>query len=179
VNAAGVAIMQQMARYEIGLRPPAVAAQGPVGPGPAQRIICKPEKDLKPQELTADMTLVEFAYWVDAFEAYHAGSHMEVAPIVVQQAFFKACVHSVLYNRIKSNIVSGVTPVLGPGNPVMELMRDEFLLQHSLFSRRLELFCFKQGKGQSMSEAVSDLQRLGDQSIWEDSIQQTCMSCDI
>jgi hypothetical protein len=46
-NVAGVAIMQQMARYEIGLRPPAVGAQGPVGPGPAQRIICKPEKDLK------------------------------------------------------------------------------------------------------------------------------------
>jgi hypothetical protein len=104
------------------------------------------------------MTPNEFAYWVDAFEAYHAGSHMEVAPIAVQQAFFKACVHSVLYNRIKSNIVSGVTPVLGPGNTVMELMRDEFLLEHSLFSRRLEFFCFKQGKGQSMSDAVNDLQ---------------------
>jgi hypothetical protein len=129
-NVAGVAIMRQMACYEIGLRPPAVGALGPVGPGPAQRIICKPEKDLNPQELTADMTPVEFAYWVDAFEAYHAGSHMEVAPIAVQQAFFKACVHSVLYNRIKSNIVSGVTPVLGQGNTVMELMRDEFLLEH-------------------------------------------------
>jgi hypothetical protein len=74
----GVAIMRQMARYEKRLRPPAVGAQGPVGPGPAQRIICKPEKDLKPQELTADMTPVEFAYWVDAFEAYHADSHMFV-----------------------------------------------------------------------------------------------------
>jgi hypothetical protein len=70
---------------------------------------------LKPLELTADKTPVEFAYWVDVFEAYHAGSHMEVAPCAVQQAFFKACVHPVLYKRIKSNIVSGVTPVLGPG----------------------------------------------------------------
>jgi hypothetical protein len=110
------------------------------------------------------MIPVEFAYWVDAFEAYHAGSHMEVAPIAVQQAFFKACVHSVLYNRIKLNIVSGVTPVLSQGNTVMELMREEFLLEHSLFSRRLAFFGFKQGKGQSMSDAVNDLQRLGDQS---------------
>jgi hypothetical protein len=157
-----VAVTREMARCEIGLRPPAVGAPGPVGQ--VQRVICKPEKDLKPQELTADMTPVEFAYWVDAFEAYHAGSHMEVATIAVQQAFFKACVHSILYNCIKSNIVSGVTPVLGPGDSVMELMRDEFLLEHLLFSRRLAFFPFKQGKGQSMSDAVNDLQRLGDQS---------------
>jgi hypothetical protein len=98
--------MQQMARYEIGLQPAAAVAQGP-GPGPAHRIICKPEKDLKPIELTADITPVEFAYWVNAFEAYHAGSHMGVTPCAVQQAFFKACVHPVLYNHIKSNIVSG------------------------------------------------------------------------
>jgi hypothetical protein len=64
----------------------------------------------------------------------------------------------------KVDIVSGVTPVLGPGNSVMELMRDEFLLEHSLFSRRLAFFCFKQGKGQSMSDAVNNFQRLGDQS---------------
>jgi hypothetical protein len=131
--------MQQMARYEIGLRPAVAVAQYP-GPCPAHRIICKREKDLKPLELTADITPVEFAFWVDAFEAYHAGSHMEVAPCAVQQAFFKACVHPVLYNRIKSNIVSGVTPVLGPGDTVMELMRDEFLLEHSLFSCGLDFF---------------------------------------
>jgi hypothetical protein len=113
------------------------------------------------------MTPVEFAYWVDALEAYHAGSHMEVATIAVQQAFFKACVHLILYNRIISNIVSWVTPVLGPGDTVMELMREEFLLEHSLFSRRIAFFPFKQDKGQSMSDAVNDLQRLGDQSDLE------------
>jgi hypothetical protein len=43
-------------------------------------------------------------------------------------------------------------------------MRDEFLLEHLLFCRRLAFFRFKQGKGQSMSDAVNDLQRLEDQS---------------
>jgi hypothetical protein len=119
---------------------------------------------LKPVELTADMTPVEFAYWADALEAYHAGSHMEVATCAVQQAFFKACVHPVLYGRIKLNIVSGVTPVLGPGATVIELMRDKFLLEHSLFSCWLDFFRFKQGRGQSMSDAMNELQRLGDQS---------------
>jgi hypothetical protein len=128
------------------------------------RVICKPEKYLKPQELTAEITPVEFAYWIDAFEAYHAGSYMEVATIAVQQAFFKAYVHSILHNGIKTYIVSGVTPVSGPGNTVMGLMRDEFLLEHLLFARQLAFFRFKQAKGQAMSDAVNDLQRLGDQS---------------
>jgi hypothetical protein len=69
--------MHQLARYEIEMRPAPGAAPGA---RPA-RIICKPEKDAKPVVLTADMTPVEFAYWVDAFEAYHAGSHMEVANV--------------------------------------------------------------------------------------------------
>jgi hypothetical protein len=55
-----MAVTREMARCEIGLRPPVVGAPGPVGQA---RVICKPEKDLKPQELTADMTPVEFAYW--------------------------------------------------------------------------------------------------------------------
>jgi hypothetical protein len=57
-----------------------------------------------------------------------AGSHIEMADVAVQQAFFKACVHLVLYGRIKSNIVSGVTTVLDPGATVMEWMRDKLLL---------------------------------------------------
>jgi hypothetical protein len=162
-NLVAVRVTREIARCELGLMPPAppVAALGPnVG---QVRVVCKPEKDLKPQELTAEMTPVEFAYWVDAFEAYHSGSHMEMATIAGQQAFFKACVHLILYNRIKSYIISGVTPVLGPGDTVMGLMRDEFLLEHSLFARPLAYFRFKQGKGQAMSDAVNELQRLGDQ----------------
>jgi hypothetical protein len=81
-----VAVTRDMACCEIGLRPPVVGAPGPVV---QVRVICKQEKDLKPQELTADMTPVEFTYWVDAFEAYHAESHMEVATIAVQHAFLK------------------------------------------------------------------------------------------
>jgi hypothetical protein len=92
---------------------------------------------LRAAALAANMTPVEFAYWDDAFEVYHAGSHMEVANVAVQQAFFKACVHPLLYGRIKSNIVSGVTPVLGQGATVMVLMRDKFMLEHPLLSLRL------------------------------------------
>jgi hypothetical protein len=100
-NIVAVQVTRLMACCEIGLRPPVPLVVGAPGPNVGQvRIIYKPEKDLKPQELTAEMTPVEFAYWIDAFEAYHSGSHMEVATIAVQQAFFKAREHSILYNRI-------------------------------------------------------------------------------
>jgi hypothetical protein len=94
-NLVAVRVTCELVRCEIGLMPPALPVAGP-GPNVGQvRVVCKPEKDLKPQELTADMTPVEFAYWVDAFEAYHSGSHMEMATISLQQAFFKAFVHSI------------------------------------------------------------------------------------
>jgi hypothetical protein len=85
-----VQVAREKARCEIGLRPPVPPVVGAPGPNVGQVwVICKPEKDLKPQELTAEMTPVEFAYWIDAFEVYHAGSHMEVATIAVQQGLFK------------------------------------------------------------------------------------------
>jgi hypothetical protein len=87
-----------------------------------------------------------------------------VANVAVQQAFFKACVHPVLYGRIKLNIVSGVTPVLVPGATVMELRRNKCLLEHPLFSRRLDFVRLKQARGQSMPDAMTELHRLGDQS---------------
>jgi hypothetical protein len=37
-------------------------------------------------------------------------------------------------------------------------------LEHPLFSRRLDFFRFKQGRGQSMSDAMTELQCLGNQS---------------
>ena len=112
-----VEVTRELVRCEIALRPPAPVAAGV--PGQA-RIICKPEKDLKPSELSAEMSPVEFAYWVDAFEAYHAGSNMQVATIAVQQAFLKACVNVILYNQIEQYITAGVTPVLGQGDSIIE-----------------------------------------------------------
>ena len=49
----------------------------------------------------------------------------------------------------------------------MERLRDEFLLEHSLFARRLAYFQFKRERGQPMSDAVNELSRLGDQSCLE------------
>jgi hypothetical protein len=61
-NLVAVRVTREIVRCEIGLMPPAPPVAGP-GPNVGQvRVVCKPEKDLKPQELTADMTPVEFAY---------------------------------------------------------------------------------------------------------------------
>lgn len=169
-------LLRELARYEVALAPPAPLPPAPPAPGAAAppvpaappRVVCKPNKDLKPAELQADTTPVEFMYWVDAFEAYHSSSHMEVATVAEQHAYFKNCISCALFGRIQSRIVQGVTPLLGAGATVMGYLKDEFLLEHPLFARRLQFFRFKQQRGQLMSDAVAQLQRLGDQATLGD-----------
>jgi hypothetical protein len=87
---------------------------------------------------------------------------MQVKDVAVQQAYFKACIHPSLYGRIQSLIIKGQTPILGRIG-ACSILKNEFLVEHPLFSRRLDFFCFKQGYGQSMSNAMAELQKLGDQ----------------
>jgi hypothetical protein len=153
-------VFKQLARYEKALRPMphVVGAAG----GAPRALICKPDLALKPEELTSDMSPVVFACWLDSFEAYYDASNMQVKDIAVQQAYFKACIHPSLHGRIESQIVKGQTPILGRIG-ACSILKTEFLVEHPLFSRRLYLFCFKQGYGQSMSDAMAELQKLGDQ----------------
>jgi hypothetical protein len=94
-NAALDHVFKQLARYEKALRPvpQVVGAAG----GAPRALICKPDLTLKPEELTSDII---FACWLDAFKAYYDASNMQVKDIGVQQAYFKACIHPSLYDRI-------------------------------------------------------------------------------
>ena len=174
-------LLRELARYETAFRPiaapPPMPAQGLAAavaqgiaaaqPAPAAapppRVLCKPNKDLKPSELTADMSPVEFSYWFDAFSAYHSSSHMEVATIAEQQAYLKNCVACALFGRIQPRITQGVTPVIGDGDTLMGYLKDLWISEHPLFARRLKFFRYKQQRGQLMSDSVAQLQRLGDQ----------------
>jgi hypothetical protein len=160
VNAALDHVFKQLARYEKALRPmpPVAGAAG----GAPRALICKPDLALKPEELTSDMSPVVFACWLDLFEAYYDASNMQVKDKAVQQAYFKACIHPSLYGRIESLIIKGQTPILGR-NGACSILKNEFLVEHPLFSRRLDFFRFKQGYGQSMSDAMAELRKLGDQ----------------
>jgi ribosomal protein S27E len=159
-NAALDHVFKQLARYEKALRrmPPVAGAAG----GAPRALICKPDLALKLEELTSDMSPVVFACWLDAFVAYYDASNMQVKELAVQQAYFKACFHPSLYGRIEAFIMKGQTPILGR-NGACSILKNEFLAEHPLFSRRLDFFRFKQGYGQSMSDAMAELQKLGDQ----------------
>jgi hypothetical protein len=129
-------VYQQLARYEKELRPmPQVGAAG----GAPRALICKPDLALKPEELTSDMSPVVFACWLDSFEAYYDASNMQVKEVAVQQAYFKACIHPSLYSRIESLIIKGQAPILGR-NGACSILKNEFLVEHPLFSRRLDFF---------------------------------------
>jgi hypothetical protein len=72
-----------------------------------------------------------------------------------------------LYGRIEALIIKGQTPILGQ-NGACSILKNEFLVEHPLFSRRLDFFRFKQGYGQSMSDAMADLRKLGDQATLDE-----------
>jgi hypothetical protein len=153
-------VFKQLARYAKAIRPMphVVGAAG----GAPRALICKPDLALKLEELTSDMSPVVFACWLDSFKAYYDASNMQVKDIAVQQAYFKACIHPSLYGRIESLIIKGQNPIIGRIG-ACSILKNEFLVEHPLFSRRLDFFCFKQGYVQSMSDAMAELRKLGDQ----------------
>jgi hypothetical protein len=159
-NAALYHVFKQLARSEKVLRP--MPQVGGAAGGAPRALICKPDLALKPEELTSDMTPVLFACWLDAFEAYYDASNMQVKNLGVRQAYFKACIHPSLYGRIEALIIKGKIPILG-ARGACSILKNEFLVEHLLFSRRLDFFHFKQGYGQSMSYPMSELPKLGDQ----------------
>jgi hypothetical protein len=128
--------------------------------GAPRALICKPDLALKPEELTSDMSPVVFACRLDLFEAYYDARNMQVKDIAVQKSYFKACIHPSLNGRIELLIVKGQTPILGRIG-ACSILKNEFLVEHPLFSRRQDFFRFKQGYGQSMSDAMAELQKLG------------------
>jgi hypothetical protein len=75
-------VFKQLARYEKALRP--LPPVGGAAGGAPRALICKPDLALKQEELTADMTPVVFACWLDAFEAYYDANNMQVKELAVQ-----------------------------------------------------------------------------------------------
>ena len=93
-------------------------------------------------------------------------SRLEEATFVEQHAHFRACLDAYLNSRLHPHVQPN-TPVLeDPANVTkccVELLRDEFLIQHLLFSRRLDFFNFKQSSGQAFSDWYQKLKKKGDE----------------
>ena len=120
---------------------------------------------LKPKVLTREMTPVEFTSWVTRFTAYYASSNMQNCSLAEQQAYFRACIDSYLEDRLQSKIAP-VTPVLPEDGKVscLNLLNDEFLLNHPVFARRLDFFQAKQAHNQNFTDFAQNLIRMGDES---------------
>ena len=126
----------------------------------------KPNSALKPKELTRDNTPIEFAAWIEQFRAYFVSSRMAQASLMEQQAYFKNCIGAYLLSRIQSKIQVN-TPILpdpaGTDLSCIELLREEFLVQYPLFTRRLDFFQYKQASGQHFTDWETTLRKKGDE----------------
>ena len=120
---------------------------------------------LKPKVLSREMTPVEFSSWITRFSAYYASSNMHNCSLPEQQAYFRACIDSYLEDRLQSKITP-LTPVLPEDGKLscLDLLNDEFLLNHPIFARRLDFFQAKQPHHQNFTDFAQNLMRMGDES---------------
>ena len=141
-------------------KPAAAAAAAPGGALP------KPNNALKPKELTREHSPIEFTNWIEQFSAYFTSSRMINSSILEQQAYFKNCIGAYLISRINAKIQPN-TPVLpdpaGTDISCIELLKEEFLVQYPLFTRRLDFFQYKQSQGQQFTDWETTLRKKGDE----------------
>ena len=151
-----------IARYELLLRPraPAPAPHTPATAAAPPR----PNDALKPKVLTRDAKPVELTAWVERFIAYHRSSRLDKCTLLEQQAYFKAFIDAHLNSKLRSKIQNN-TPVLDSATDVscMDHLREVFLVQHPIFSRRLAFYKAKQEPGQEFSDFAAKLERQGDE----------------
>jgi len=152
------ALTEVIVDYETTLAPkqqqvPYVQAGGPR---------TKPNETLKPKPLTRENNPVELRAWVERFTAFFISSRLSEATEVEQQAHFKACLDAYLNSRLHQHIKPN-TPILPDPTSLdrscIELLQDEFLVQHPLFSRRLDFFNFKQSSGQAFTDWYQKLRK--------------------
>ena len=151
-------LRREIQRFEEGNRPSVMAPQQQLQVANNQQ--AKSNEVLKPEILTREASPVELSNWIRRYNAYYAGSRMEKCTLPEQHFYFRSCIDAYLNERLDRNVTDG-TPVLEERGAVtlISLLRDEFLIIHPLFSRRLELFRSKQRSGVKYSDYLHSLIR--------------------
>jgi len=125
----------------------APAAAAPPAPAPGAPAT-KANIALRPFTLTASHSIPELFTWIDLFRAYYTSSRMNLSQIPEQQAYFKVCLESSLWTRIK-HLLTPHTPIFGDADSCEALLRHEFNLIYPLFSRRLDFLRSPQASGEN------------------------------
>ena len=129
----------------------------------------KPNEALKPKALSRDAMPAEVRVWMKNFESYHTSSHMQLASIKEQQAYFYSCLDPYLQHRMQSQCQDEL-PVIAPNgvDSCMTHLKEEFLLKHPLFARHLDFFRCKQKLHQTFTDWTQELKRKGDEADLDD-----------
>ena len=154
----------------------ATAATG--GEGSSSAVDIRPAKlweKLTPKVLQREATPVELTQWIARLEDYFHSTRLEKADLREQQAHFKSLIDPYLQSRLSPSIKDG-TSVLDDNSATnidkdgkriekscLDLLRDQFLVEHPLFSRRLAYFRYNQSSGQAFTAWAEKLDQLGDE----------------
>ena len=115
----------------------------------------KTDTGLKPKTLTLSFTPIELAVWLRAFNDFYVTSGLENSTLAKQQAYFRSCLDPTLENSLNPKILPGtpIQPTLDPGqNSCIGLLKEAFVTEYPIFTRRLDYFQVKQKPNQKYSE---------------------------
>ena len=113
--------------------------------------MAKINQALKPEKLLSACTLAEFRAWKTGFELYYSSNGMHYFPVAEQQGYLRSCLELKLQQLLQTKATSA-TPVLGETDSCMSHLREIFLQNIPLLTRRYNFFCCDQKAGERFSD---------------------------
>ena len=153
-------------RTLIATNPPAQAAApaaaAAANNGNVQRVERNVDKSVlsnfKPHKLGPDESFTNFIYWKEKFMTYFRLTRIDSFQVQDQQIALFGCLDEELEKKVRMS-VKDTTPVSG-NDSVMEELENIFRTMNPIHARRQSFFDAMQGRGQSMSAFMADLDAL-------------------
>ena len=157
------ALTVKLSKCEALHHPQPVAPAAPQGP----RVVCKPQSDLKPKELTRDFSATSLRSWQRSFQDYFNTSNMQAASIEQQHAYLFSCFEDFLAIKLRPLVIDeegDLLPLFSPHpyqRTCMHVIDEEFRLTYPLFVRRKEFLDIRQPRDMKFTDYAARLERLG------------------
>jgi hypothetical protein len=123
------------------------------------RTTVKINEALKPEKLLCSSTLAEFRSWKTNFNLYFSSNQMDKFPLPEQQGYLRSCLELKLQQMLMTKS-KDTTPIHGDTGCV-ELLREIFLQNTPVLTRRYNFFQCNQKHGERFSDWYLRLQLSG------------------
>ena len=138
---------------------PTASAQSTATPTPQSgtREPRNPEKLLAPETLIHGTTGEKLNEWIGAFSTFlQSGQNLSTNR---QHGYFNQLIDANMKSALRGLHEPGITPMLEPCG-VLDILKNQSLVQYPIFNRRLDYFGMKRGEGENALEYLYKLDAL-------------------